>query len=434
MLSRVMGSILLSRLGWSAMNRHLVELEQAQTFDADRLAEWQQERLFRLLSHARDTTDFYGCLIPANLSPSSAKAVLNSLPLISRQMLRAESERFVSNAFPKRKLHLHHTSGSTGIPLPFWRDRDSLLRQKAEVAYFGSWAGYEIGARYLYIGPNRPRIRGWIRNETSLWSTHPDDSWFESLARKLQTRRVKILIAHPSILIPFTGYLSRAASSTTSVPSLRGVISISEPLMPEARLRIERLLECPVLCRYSTREVGIIASECSEKRYHVNVGSSYVEYFKLNEDRPNGDGGSSRAIVTSLSNYGMPFIRYDTGDVVIPGAAPCGCGRLSPVLLRIEGRVFDAITTPDGLQVEAFDLCSQFEDLPEVGQFQFLQLRDGSYRISIVTSPVSGDPVRKEIARRFRGILGESSVISIEQVESIPPLPSGKTPPIRRES
>jgi len=433
MRSRRMGFLLLSRLRRSAISRHLVELEQAQAFDAEQLAAWQEDRLFRLLSHARDTTDFYKFLIPAKLPPSCAKAVLDSLPVISRQLIRAESKRFVSNAFPERKLSLQHTSGSTGVPLSFWRDRDSLLRQKAEVAYFGRWAGYEIGARYFYIGPNRPRIRGWIRNEMSLWSTHPDDSWFESLARKLQTRRVEILVAHPSILIPFAGYLSRASSSTTSGLSLRGAISISEPLMPEARLRIERLLGCPVLCRYSTRELGIIASECKEKRYHVNVGSAYVEYFKLDEDRPKSDGGPSRAIVTSLSNYGMPFIRYDTGDVVIPGATPCDCGRLSPLLLRIEGRSLDAITTPDGRQVEAFDLCSQFEDLPEVGQFQFLQLRDGSYRISIVTSPGSGDPVREEIALRFRGILGESAVIAIEQVESIPPLPSGKTPPIQRE-
>ena len=425
--------LLLRCLRGSSIRRHLVGLEQAQAFDVEQLAAWRQDRLFCLLSHARDTTDFYSSLIPTNLSLSSVEAVLNSLPVISRQLIRAESKRFVSNAFPKRKLSLQHTSGSTGIPLSFWRDRDSLLRQKAEVAYFGSWAGYQIGARYLYIGPNRPRVRGWIRNELSLWSTHPDDSWFETLARKLQTRHVEILIAHPSVLIPFTGYLSRSPSRSTNALDLQGVISIAEPLMHEARLRIERLLGCPVLCRYSASEVGIIASECREKRYHLNVGSSYVEYLKLDEDRPNSNGGPSRAIVTALSNYGMPFIRYDTGDIVTPAATLCSCGRLSPLLLRIEGRVLDAITTPDGRPVEAFDLCSQFADLPEVAQFQFTQLRNGSYRIRIVPSSGYADSMKEDLARRLKGILGGSAAIAVEQVENIPPLLSGKTPPIHRE-
>ncbi|MFC2095958.1 hypothetical protein ACFLSW_05955 [Candidatus Bipolaricaulota bacterium] len=348
-------------------------------------------------------------------------------------MIRTETKRFVSSAFPERTLHLQHTSGSTGIPLRFWRDRDSLLRQKAEIAYFGSWAGYDFGVRYMYIGPDRPRLRGWVRNEMSMWSTHPDDMWFAQLAERLRTRRVGILIAHPSVLIPFSNHLSRASSRVVRHSCLRGVISISEPLTHEARLRIERILGCPVLRRYSTRELGIIASECEEKRYHVNVGSNYLEYLKLDCDEPNLAGGPSRSVVTSLGNYGMPFIRYNTGDIVTPDTACCACSRPSPLLLRIEGRVLDTITTPEGSQVEAFDICTEFEDFPEIAQFQFSQLLDGSYRISIVPSRRHVDLDNDEIVRRFKGILGDSAVVAVNQVEHIPPLPSGKSSPIHRE-
>jgi phenylacetate-coenzyme A ligase PaaK-like adenylate-forming protein len=177
---------------------------------------WQQQRLFRLLCHARDTTDVYQHIIPDNLTPSLALAVLSSLPVITRQHISRELPRFVSRRFAARKLVLQHTSGSTGIPLSFYRDRASLIRQKAEVAYFGSWVGYQPGMRYLYVGPNRPRIRGWLRNELSLWSTYPDDSWFVKLADTLQTRRVRILVAHPSILITFAAYLSQHSASVSS--------------------------------------------------------------------------------------------------------------------------------------------------------------------------------------------------------------------------
>lgn len=434
MRAREIAFVLFDRLRGARMRHHLRELEEAQTLGAEQLALWQQDKLFALLCHARDTTDFYRKRIPKAFSPSSTPAVLSSLPVISRQLMRAESERFVSNAFPPRKRALHHTSGSTGIPLAFWQDRDRSLRQKAEVVYFGGWAGYRVGDRYLYVGPERPRLRGWLRNELSLWSTHPDDSWFESLERTLRTRRVEILIAHPSVLIPFSLYLSRESTRPTKPPILRGVISISEPLTQAARLRIEQALGCPVLCRYSTRETGIIASECEEKRYHINVGSCHVEYFHLNEDRPNPDGGPSRAIVTALGSYAMPFIRYDIGDIVTPDPDRCVCGRSSPLLRGIEGRVLDAITTPEGRRVEGFDLCTQFEDLGAVAQFQFSQLRDGSYRVSVVPGIGYGDRTKMEITERCKRILGRGAVVRVQEVERIEPLPSGKTPLIHRQT
>jgi len=430
---RRLALLLLGRLRRSSVWQHAVDLERTQKLAPDQLAAWQQERLHRLLCHARDTTDFYRSLIPSDLSPDATVEVLRSLPIVTRRMLKSETKRFVSRRFSERSLRLQHTSGSTGIPLAFWRDRDSLVRQKAEIAYFGSWAGYDFGARYLYIGPERSRLRGWVRNELSMWSTHPDDAWFAQLSNRLRARRVEILIGHPSVLIPLASFQVRSSSGAGGFPCLRGVVSISEPLTEEARLRIEQSLGCPVLRRYSTREVGIIASECEEKRYHVNVGSNYVELLGPEGDEPSPPEKPGRCVVTSLANYGMPFIRYDTGDIVTPDRTLCACGRRSPLLLRIEGRILDAITTSEGRTVEAFDICAEFEGFPEVAQFQFSQLLDGSYRILIVPS---GPNVRLDhdgIARRFRGILGDSARIVVTQVDRISPLPSGKCPPVHRE-
>ena len=425
--------LLLDSLRGSRMRRHLAELGEAQTFDAGQLASWQENKLFRLLSFARDTTDFYGLLVPRSLSPSSAADVLSSLPIVTRQLIRAEAARFVSRAFPGRKLSVKRTSGSTGTPLAIWQDRDCSLRQKAEVIYFGGWAGYQVGARYLYVARNRPRVRAWLRNEMSLWCTHPDERWFEHLARQLQVHRVETLIAHPSVLIPFARYVSGPPARLAGTLSLRGVISISEPLGDGVRLRIEEALGCPVLRRYSTREMGIIASECEERRYHVNVGSCWLEYLQLDEDRPNLDGGPSRAIVTALNSYGMPFIRYDTGDIITPSPDRCTCGRPSPLLLGIQGRVLDSITTPSGRRVEGFDLWAQLEKLRGVDQFQFSQLRDGRYQVSVISGTGYGDHTEAQISERCRRILGESAVVVVKRVKHIDPMPSGKIPLIHRE-
>jgi phenylacetate-coenzyme A ligase PaaK-like adenylate-forming protein len=130
----------------------------------------------------------------------------------------------------------------------------------------------------------------------------------------------------------------------------------------------------------------------------------------------------------------MPFIRYDTGDVVALDRSACNCERESPMIGSVEGRMVDAITAPDGRRVEAFDLCAEFEEFPEVDQFQFRQLRDGTYRISIVSASGDMDRIEERIVRRFKRILGTSASVLVRHVERIPPQPSGKTPPIQRES
>ena len=119
MRTRHIAFMLLDRMRGARMERHLRELEEAQGLDAEHLILWQREKLVALLAHARDTTDFYRTLIPKTLTPLSAPAALDALPVISRQLMRSQSERFVSRAFPQRELRLQHTSGSTGIPVSY---------------------------------------------------------------------------------------------------------------------------------------------------------------------------------------------------------------------------------------------------------------------------------------------------------------------------
>jgi phenylacetate-coenzyme A ligase PaaK-like adenylate-forming protein len=55
------------------------------------------------------------------------------------------------------------------------------------------------------------------------------------------------------------------------------------------------------------------------------------------EGRPCAPGETGRVVATSLNNFAMPLIRYETGDTAEVGA-PCPCGRGLPVLTRIMGR------------------------------------------------------------------------------------------------
>jgi phenylacetate-CoA ligase len=80
----------------------------------------------------------------------------------------------------------------------------------------------------------------------------------------------------------------------------------------------------------------------------------------------------------------FPFIRYDTGDVAIwePDDFKCPCGRNSPVVRSIEGRIEDYIITPEGRRIMRFDYI--FKDSIELKEAQVIQHQEGAIVINYV--------------------------------------------------
>ena len=55
-----------------------------------------------------------------------------------------------------------------------------------------------------------------------------------------------------------------------------------------------------------------------------------------------------KVVATGFKNYAMPLIRYDIGDLVTLSNETCTCGRESPIIEKIDGRMDSYILTPDG--------------------------------------------------------------------------------------
>ncbi len=209
---------------------------------------------------------------------------------------------------------------------------------------------------------------------------------------------------------------------------MRSVITIGEPLLPATRASIEEAFRCAVFERYSASEVGLIAGECESHRLHINVGSLYVERFALQGCGPRAAGEPGRLVVTDLFNFGMPFIRYELEDEVVLDEDTCPCGRLSPLVKAIHGRVLDRITTPQGGWIDSIGVGGVLVDIREIRQFQFVQRTRRAYLVRVVAERDFDEKVAQRIVNRYRQVLGPSALIQVERVKEIPPLPSGKRP------
>lgn len=110
-------------------------------------------------------------------------------------------------------------------------------------------------------------------------------------------------------------------------------------MYPEQRCFIEETFKGQVFDRYATCELGEIAYQCqAQMGMHLSVENVYLEIVNA-EGQPAQPGELGQVVVTSLTNYGMPFIRYNMADIAAwYSNEPCPCGRGHPMMSALKGR------------------------------------------------------------------------------------------------
>ncbi|HCW92231.1 phenylacetate--CoA ligase family protein [Flexistipes sinusarabici] len=109
---------------------------------------------------------------------------------------------------------------------------------------------------------------------------------------------------------------------------------------------------------YGTAEVGLIATECSEKHMHPDI-DIFLEVLEPGNFQPVDLGETGEAVIT-LMNGKLPFIRLATGDLTIAENQECGCGSDEGFIKGIFGRS-DSSVKVKGIFVHYW----QFQDFLE---------------------------------------------------------------------
>ena len=340
------------------------------------------------------------------------------LPLTTKADLvadQAEHAPFGTNlTFPlERYVRLHQTSGSTGDRPLRWLDTfeswEWWERIWAEHVYRA--AGVTAGDRVFFAFSFGPFI--------GFWSAFGGAERLGAMcisggAMSSEQRLRSMLDLGATVLLSTPTYALRLAELARDLElELRGspigvTIHAGEPgaSIPATRDAIEEAFGAACFDHTGMTELGPTGHSCSARD-----GVHLIESEFIFEVMPDGE-----LVATNLGRWGMPLIRYRTGDRGVVSREPCSCG--SPfvkVLGGIQGRVDDMFT------VRGVNLYpSQVEDIvrrhPEIDEFVIEHRRERSMdEVAVVleTSAASFAVDRLEAElRQALGVRLECRVVS----------------------
>lgn len=132
--------------------------------------------------------------------------------------------------------------------------------------------------------------------------------------------------------------------------------------------------------------------------------------------------------MTNLNGYGMPLIRYAIGDMAVFSDRTCPCGRTTPLLDRIVGRVMDMISLRDGRMLPGEFFPHLLKDFPII-EFQVEQEED----LSLTVRVIRGEGYGPEAEERISALIAEYThglPVRIEYVDAIDRTRTGKLRPV----
>lgn len=419
--------------------RHTIErlrfLRRSQYWDRATLQAWQLARLNELLRQARDHSDYYRSALGRARLPLGSLAEIEQLPVLTKKQIRENFEPLQCRNMPRDRFVMSRTGGSTGEPTFYFWDKRGMDWNRGSVYRSAEWAGVALGERTVQMSGSHydltqtQQLAGRIVLFLQRYRDYPvaflTEELLEQYYRRLRRFRPSSIWGYASGIHAFASHI-RKHHPGASFDFLRALITSSETLRPEQRDNINRVFgDGKVYDHYGSREM-YMGSECREHRgYHLHAEVLLIEVVDR-ENRACAPGELGRILVTDLSNHVFPFIRYEIGDVGVPGDdAPCPCGLTLPRLAKVEGRVADVVVLRDRLLTPP-NFTILMSDIRGISAYQIRQDTLDELKVYIVPDTDYSEEVGRYVTSSIAKMAGDGVRIRLEKVDEIAVPESGK--------
>ncbi len=411
--------------------------DRVRSMSRQELEEFQQNRLTELLKHSYETVPYYQEILESSGVISDGTVQLENfteIPLLTKEELRSESDRLRStDSGPDT--YTDTSGGTTGEPVKFVQDGEYDAWNHANHRLCHQFAGRELGEPWVRLWGSerdlfddglqlRGRLVDFVLNRHTLNSYHMGEEEMTKYVERINEVKPYSIEAYVESINVLSKHIER---EELDVHSPRGILSTAGTLHPSVRKRVEDVFDTAVLNKYGSREIGDVACECPQQEgLHVFSHTHYVEIVGDNA-QPVAPGEEGRLAITLLTNYTMPLIRYEIGDMAVKSESECSCDRPLPTIGTVTGRVTDHFVTTDGKLVYPGYLRKQLYHESWMKKYQIRQTETDRvvYRVVLNDGKPSQDTI-DNITTKTQSLLGEEMTVKFEYVDHIEASESGK--------
>ncbi|WP_282122591.1 phenylacetate--CoA ligase family protein [Algibacter mikhailovii] len=365
-------------------------LQSIQSKNIDDSARYLETQKHAIVDYHLNHNNFYKAF-----AKNSSSTDWHSIPVMGKHDLQQPLKNRLSNGFNESDIYVNKTSGSSGNPFVFAKDKFCHALTWSIFIDRYSWFNINTNtskqARFYGIpldskGYYKERLKDALGNRFRFSVFNLSDEQLEKNLNKFKSTTFDYINGYTSSIVQFAKFLARKNIVLKTIcPSLKACIVTSEMLFETDKTLLESQFGIPTINEYGAAELGLIAFQNKQDEWIINTEDLYVEILDENNNiLPNGEEG--RIVITSLYNKAHPFIRYDLGDV---GALSKQSTPQKPILKKLAGRTNDIVLLPSGKKSAGLTFYyvtkTIIEEKSSVKEFVIEQLTIDTFKISYVS-------------------------------------------------
>nr|WP_294931655.1 phenylacetate--CoA ligase family protein [uncultured Flavobacterium sp.] len=366
------------------------ELNQIVNLSEEDYAIFLENKKQEIVSFHLQNNTFYQELVGNKTTPK-----WEDLPILNKQNLQKPLQERLSKGYNLKNIYLNKTSGSSGTPFVFAKDKYAhALTWASNIMRFG-WFEIDFNHSYQarfygipmdFVGYQKERFKDFLSRRFRFPVFDLSDEVLEKFLQKFKTKKFDYLNGYTSSIVLFAKYLEQKNIILKEIcPTLKACFVTSEMLFESDKKLLEKQFSIPIINEYGASELDLIAFENPNGEWQVNAETLFVEILdENNRVLPYGEEG--RIVITSLFNKANPFIRYEIGDI---GILDEKSTPQKPILKKLIGRTNDIAILPSGKKSPGLTFYyvtkSIIEDDGNVKEFIIKQTKSDTFEIEYVS-------------------------------------------------
>ena len=310
--------------------------------------DWQNQSKWDIAKFHFKNNDFYNYKLKNNLPKR-----WEELPVMQKIDFQHGLKKLLSNKYTKNNTYIANTSGSSGTPFFFAKNKSAHAMTWALTEDRYNWYNLDLEskqARYFgtpleNTGKYYELSKDFIMNRKKLLIFDLSDDKLNDHIKIFSKIKFNFIYGYTNALVLFARYLIKNNLILNLIcPTLKLCISTSEVLTIEDRKILNSAFGVFVVNEYGISEAGGIAA--FENGYSDWILSCETQFIEIVDDDGSilDIGEEGKILITDLHNKAMPFIRYEVGDTGVLKFL----NNNELVLSNLTGRTNDTIMLPSG--------------------------------------------------------------------------------------